>query len=606
MAKNKRGTGEIKTFQLYAGAYKTASAMDKRVTHSCEVDSEGFPVRVICDSVPLSSIFEEPSEATTERPTCPKCAKRFDKEAQMNKHEQVSEPQAYVKDQEEDGSVNSLGTIPDGRLSKKSPAAKGAKKMSLADKVLSKVDDSQYDACIKVTDFDTNKIPEIKNAIMSKLGSKVAVQFDTEKMCFYVDGDEESVAAVKAILKEAGVQIDEEPAEEPSEPAQEEPSAEPTAEAKMPEFEFKWGPEQDPDTSWMSKEDKAKFDKDELGILVQAWVEDEDGEVWASLGNIHVMSEDDDYLQKEVRKELMDEAKAAWKAAQKKGKKDEAATEYKKYDEWKKAVSDLGATRFEEVDRAGTRAERAFKGNTLVGSWHVDRGRGLVYIDKDESEIEELLAEAEKEKYALYTDVYYYSGGTKQYGDDDMPKGKWSDGLSSKTVLFDTEDAARDMAKKLGAELAADKYAIAVIDVSNPEKPKHVGDVWEAKKDDSEEDEKTVVCNSCNAEFGVRKSRVTKVASSKCPECGSKDLEIVESEHDGEEEDDLEDGDMLDNERLNKTIERITQKIERVPAIKRASYYRILLKDIMQAVEDKPGASLAMLDSARDFLKTQF
>lgn len=78
-----------------------------------------------------------------------------------------------------------------------------------------------------------------------------------------------------------------------------------------------------------------------------------------------------------------------------------------------------------------------------------------------------------------------------------------------------------------------------------------------------------------------------------------------DDEEDDDDVSDDDDADWLENGRLNDLIERIVQKIERKPAIKRAYYYRVLLKDVMRELEEKPGASMAMLTAARDFLKTQ-
>jgi hypothetical protein len=84
-------------------------------------------------------------------------------------------------------------------------------------------------------------------------------------------------------------------------------------EEEEPGFAFHYEDDSDPDNSWMDEEDLERYRNGDLKVL-QAYVMDQDGKVWASLGGISVGSEQDSYLQQDIRKELMDEAMANWKA----------------------------------------------------------------------------------------------------------------------------------------------------------------------------------------------------------------------------------------------------------------------------------------------------
>jgi hypothetical protein len=70
-------SNNIKTFQLYGAAYMTDKALANLKTHACEVDERGFPVRILCKRAKLENVFEDPTQATDETPTCPVCAKRM-------------------------------------------------------------------------------------------------------------------------------------------------------------------------------------------------------------------------------------------------------------------------------------------------------------------------------------------------------------------------------------------------------------------------------------------------------------------------------------------------------------------------------------------------
>lgn len=94
----------------------------------------------------------------------------------------------------------------------------------LLDTVAEVGDTSIYDATIKVANFDANKLPEIKNAIIAKLGGQVEVKYDTVNNSFFVDGNADVVAQVRAILKEQGVELVGDPAA----------SSEPGAEMDIP------------------------------------------------------------------------------------------------------------------------------------------------------------------------------------------------------------------------------------------------------------------------------------------------------------------------------------------------------------------------------------
>lgn len=119
--------------------------------------------------------------------------------------------------QGEQASVNSLGKIPSGGLRKKKPLLRRTEallqsgpKSTRAGAILAQMaemDGSPYDAKIEVDSFDANKLPELKNAIIAKLGSTITVAYNTEENCFYLDGGPDEVAAVKQILIDLGAKI---------------------------------------------------------------------------------------------------------------------------------------------------------------------------------------------------------------------------------------------------------------------------------------------------------------------------------------------------------------------------------------------------------------
>lgn len=95
----------------------------------------------------------------------------------------------------------------------------------------------------------------------------------------------------------------------------------------MPEFTFKVGPDVDADLSYMDEQELKDFEA-QGGISVQAWVEDAEGNSWASLGNIQTTKgESDPYIQTTVKAELMEEAAQNWKHDHKVGGKQAQAND---------------------------------------------------------------------------------------------------------------------------------------------------------------------------------------------------------------------------------------------------------------------------------------
>lgn len=68
----------IKTFPVAAGAYLNS---DPRtfLTHACEINSEGFPISVLCNRVKFDSILEDATQGKDEAPTCKTCARKLAK-----------------------------------------------------------------------------------------------------------------------------------------------------------------------------------------------------------------------------------------------------------------------------------------------------------------------------------------------------------------------------------------------------------------------------------------------------------------------------------------------------------------------------------------------
>ena len=67
----------IKTFPLFGAAYSSSKSLDNCLTHSCEVDDQGFPTRVLCGKVKLANIVDDATMATNDTPTCPRCAAKL-------------------------------------------------------------------------------------------------------------------------------------------------------------------------------------------------------------------------------------------------------------------------------------------------------------------------------------------------------------------------------------------------------------------------------------------------------------------------------------------------------------------------------------------------
>jgi hypothetical protein len=69
---------KTKTFFLSGGAYVNQKKLDEAKTHACEVNEEGFAVRVLCGKVKLENVCNDlnalPADQT---PTCEACARRL-------------------------------------------------------------------------------------------------------------------------------------------------------------------------------------------------------------------------------------------------------------------------------------------------------------------------------------------------------------------------------------------------------------------------------------------------------------------------------------------------------------------------------------------------
>ena len=71
-----------KSFPLYGEAYDRhpkKNQGDRMLTHSCEVDADGFPVKVLCRKVKLSSICDDATQGEDAPPTCPVCLQKLAK-----------------------------------------------------------------------------------------------------------------------------------------------------------------------------------------------------------------------------------------------------------------------------------------------------------------------------------------------------------------------------------------------------------------------------------------------------------------------------------------------------------------------------------------------
>ncbi len=65
-------TTVIATFPVLAGAYRTSDPKSF-LTHACEVDTDGSPVRVLCKRVKFGSVLDDLYSATVLRPSCEAC-----------------------------------------------------------------------------------------------------------------------------------------------------------------------------------------------------------------------------------------------------------------------------------------------------------------------------------------------------------------------------------------------------------------------------------------------------------------------------------------------------------------------------------------------------
>lgn len=69
----RRNGGRYRTFPVAAAAYRKSDPKSF-LTHSCEVDAQGFPTAVLCKRVKLASIMDDLEQASDDEPTCPACA----------------------------------------------------------------------------------------------------------------------------------------------------------------------------------------------------------------------------------------------------------------------------------------------------------------------------------------------------------------------------------------------------------------------------------------------------------------------------------------------------------------------------------------------------
>jgi hypothetical protein len=73
-------TTNTKTFALSGGAYLTQKALENLKTHACEVNAEGFAVRVLCGRVKLENVCNDLNALPTDQtPTCAACARKLAK-----------------------------------------------------------------------------------------------------------------------------------------------------------------------------------------------------------------------------------------------------------------------------------------------------------------------------------------------------------------------------------------------------------------------------------------------------------------------------------------------------------------------------------------------
>lgn len=65
-----------KTFPAASGAYRESNPKSF-LTHACETNAFGSPVKVLCKRVKFESILDDATQGTDEAPTCPHCVSKL-------------------------------------------------------------------------------------------------------------------------------------------------------------------------------------------------------------------------------------------------------------------------------------------------------------------------------------------------------------------------------------------------------------------------------------------------------------------------------------------------------------------------------------------------
>ncbi len=69
---------QVKTFYLNGGSYLSQKALEEAKTHACEVNANGFAIRVLCGRVKLESVCNDLYALPDNQiPTCKQCLKKL-------------------------------------------------------------------------------------------------------------------------------------------------------------------------------------------------------------------------------------------------------------------------------------------------------------------------------------------------------------------------------------------------------------------------------------------------------------------------------------------------------------------------------------------------
>jgi hypothetical protein len=71
-------TPQMKSFPVAAGAYRESNPKSFLI-HLCEVDANGFPTKVLCSRVKLSSILDDACAGDENPATCTHCLAKASK-----------------------------------------------------------------------------------------------------------------------------------------------------------------------------------------------------------------------------------------------------------------------------------------------------------------------------------------------------------------------------------------------------------------------------------------------------------------------------------------------------------------------------------------------